>query len=65
MMRLREAEPDHACDRCGHKSKYHAAPERGSACMIAEGQGYSQFTKHAQVTGKAKQCWCDCYFPAP
>jgi hypothetical protein len=33
--------------------------------MVAEGQGYSAFTKHAQVTGKAKQCFCDLYWPAP
>jgi hypothetical protein len=57
--------PDHPCDRCGHMSKHHAAPERGSRCMFAEGQGYSAFTKHAQVTGKAQQCWCDGFFPRP
>jgi hypothetical protein len=62
---LREVAADHPCDRCGHPSKYHAAPERGSGCMIAEGQGYSAFTKHAGITGKAVQCWCDCYFPKP
>jgi len=62
---LVEIDPNHPCDRCGHPSKYHAAPERGSGCMVAEGQGYSAFTKHAQVTGKAKQCFCDLYWPAP
>jgi hypothetical protein len=62
---LIKIKPNHPCDRCGHASKYHAAPERGSGCMIAEGQSYSSFTKHAQVTGKATACWCNQYFPKP
>ena len=62
---LEEIAPDHPCDRCGHASKYHAPPERWSVCMVVEGHSASNYTKGAAITGKAKQCFCDGFFPRP
>jgi hypothetical protein len=56
---------DHPCDRCGHASKFHAAPERGSGCQMVEAIGYSVYSKNAQISGKALQCFCDGFFPRP
>jgi hypothetical protein len=58
-------DPAHPCDRCGHRSDKHAPPEQGSACRFVEGSSYSAFRKHAHITAKAQQCWCDGYFPKP
>jgi hypothetical protein len=62
MTLLVEIAPDHPCDRCGHPSKFHAPPERGSGCMIVDGRVW-----HGRVTKpfRAKQCLCDSYFPKP
>ena len=53
---LREVSPDTPCDRCGHASRYHAAPP-DSHCKIADAP---------RVAGvKTKLCWCDGFFPKP
>lgn len=54
---------DHPCDRCGHASKFHALPERGSGCMMYVGEVWSVYFKHATIPGLRTQCWCDGFFP--
>lgn len=58
---LVEIEPDHPCDRCGHASKMHLPPDRGSRCAIVAGR---YFRGERIPKGlRAKQCLCDGYFP--
>lgn len=61
-IRLIEIEPDHLCDRCDHPMRFHAGPDRGSVCMIAEGR---VFRGPLEKRSRAKRCWCDGYVRHP
>ena len=56
MSYVREVDPDEPCDRCGHASKWHAAPP-DSHCRIVGGP--------AIPGAKAHRCPCDGFFPKP
>jgi hypothetical protein len=58
---LKEIAPTDPCDRCEHPSKFHAGPDRGSRCMIVDGRVWRG--QRVPKGMRAKQCWCDGYFP--
>lgn len=58
---LRVVEPDELCDRCDHPSKFHAPPRYGSECRIVDGRYWRGDRVPRGM--RAKQCWCDCFFP--
>jgi hypothetical protein len=49
--------PSDPCDRCGHPSRRHAAPESWSVCLVREGTD--------PKTGKPLTCWCDGFMIGP
>jgi hypothetical protein len=48
--------PSDICDRCGHPSRRHAAPESWSTCLVREG---------TDTHGKPIICPCDGFWPVP
>lgn len=53
---LIEVAPSDPCDRCGHPSRRHAAPESWSVCLVREG---------TDPKGKPIICPCDGFWPVP
>ncbi len=71
MSMIKEIPADWPCDRCGHPSKRHAAPVQFkdkmgtktsifSGCLVVESS--IPYTQRGR-TFKAKQCFCDGYWP--
>lgn len=48
-------DPDEKCDRCSHALKYHRRDS--GQCVVASGR--------VAPGAKARQCWCDAWFPRP
>ena len=63
MSMVYEIAPNDPCDRCGHVSKFHAGPDKGSRCMVVGAKVWHGERIPAGM--RAKACPCDGFFPKP